>query len=93
MKVVGDMPRIVPIRDLRKTSELSELAHTEQESIFITKNGYSNLVVMSAELYDRYVSILRTDQDIFEAEEEVKNGGETVDAADVFDGLDKKYYE
>lgn len=87
------MPRIVPIRDLRKTSELSELAHTEQESIFITKNGYSNLVVMSAELYDRYVSILRTDQDIFEAEEEVKNGGETVDAADVFDGLDKKYYE
>lgn len=86
------MPRILPIRDLRKTSELSELAHTEQEPIFITKNGYSNLVVMSAELYDRYVSILRTDQDIFEAEEEVKNGGETVDAADAFDGLDKKYY-
>lgn len=47
---------------------------------------------MSAELYDRYVSILRTDQDIFEAEEEVKKGGETVDAADAFDGLDKKYY-
>ena len=69
------MPRIVPIRDLRKTSELSELAHTEQEPIFITKNGYSNLVVMSAELYDRYVSILRTDQDIFEAEEEVKKDG------------------
>ena len=42
------MPLIMPIRDLRKTSEISELAHTKQEPIFITKNGYSDLVVMSA---------------------------------------------
>lgn len=87
-----DMPHIMPIRDLRKTSELSELAHREQEPIFITKNGYSDLVVMSAELYDRYASILRIDQAIFEAEEEMRNGGEAVDAADAFAGLDKKYY-
>ena len=86
------MPIIMPIRDLRKTSELSELAHREQEPIFITKNGYSYLVVMSAELYDRYASILRIDQAIFEAEEEMRNGGEAVDAKDAFDGLDKKYY-
>ena len=47
---------------------------------------------MSAELYDRYASILRIDQAIFEAEEEMRNGGEAVDAADAFAGLDKKYY-
>ena len=40
------MPTIMPIRDLRKTSEISELAHKKQEPIFITKNGYSDLVVM-----------------------------------------------
>ena len=34
------MPTIMPIRDLRKTSEISELAHKKQEPIFITKNGY-----------------------------------------------------
>ena len=43
------MPLIMPIRDLRKTSEISELAHTKQEPIFITKNGYSDLVVRSEE--------------------------------------------
>ena len=32
------------IRDLRNTSEISELAHRKQEPIFITKNGYSDLV-------------------------------------------------
>ncbi|MCD8369402.1 MAG: type II toxin-antitoxin system Phd/YefM family antitoxin, partial [Clostridiales bacterium] len=48
------MPLIMPIKELRKTSELSELAHKEQKPIFITKNGYSDLVVMSSELFDRF---------------------------------------
>ena len=48
------MPIIMPIRDLRNTSEISEIAHKEQEPIFITKNGYSDLVVMSSELYDEF---------------------------------------
>lgn len=40
------MPLIMPIKDLRNTSEISELAHKQQKPIFITKNGYSDLVVM-----------------------------------------------
>jgi hypothetical protein len=36
----------MPIKDLRNTSEISEMAHRVQEPIFITKNGYSDLVVM-----------------------------------------------
>ena len=54
------MPLIMPIRDLRKTSEISELAHTKQEPIFITKNGYSDLVVMSAELYERLHEFIKS---------------------------------
>lgn len=46
------MPLIMPIKDLRNTIEISNIAHKEQEPIFITKNGYSDLVVMSSELYD-----------------------------------------
>ena len=77
------MPTIIPIRDLRNTSEISEMAHKMQEPIFITKNGYSDLVVMSAELYDRFARINRLDQAIYEAEKEVAEGVEpvTLDAA------------
>ena len=77
------MPKIIPIRDLRNTSEISEMAHKMQEPIFITKNGYSDLVVMSAELYDRFARINRLDQAIYEAEKEVAEGAEpvTLDAA------------
>jgi prevent-host-death family protein len=86
------MPHIIPIKDLRNTSEISELAHREQEPIFITKNGYSDLVVMSSELYDRFAGINRIDQAIYESEKEMEEGGEAIDIDEVFETLNKKYY-
>ena len=86
------MPTIMPIRDLRKTSEISELAHRKQEPIFITKNGYSDLVVMSAELYEKFARISRIDQAIYEAEKEAGEGAEPVSLTAAKENLDKKYY-
>ena len=86
------MPTIIPIRDLRKTSELSELAHKKQEPIYVTKNGYSDLVVMSSELYDKFARMNRIDQAIFESEQEIANGAEAVDAEIVFAELEKKHF-
>lgn len=86
------MPMIMPIRDLRNTSAISELAHKKQEPIFITKNGYSDLVVMSAELYERFAQINRMDQAIFEAEKEVEEGGEPIALDAAIESLDRKHY-
>lgn len=46
------MPQIRPITDLRNTTEISELCHAKREPIFITKNGYGDLVIMSMETYE-----------------------------------------
>ena len=46
------MPQIVPIRDLRNTNEISQLCHAKDEPIFVTKNGYGDLVVMSIKTYE-----------------------------------------
>ena len=89
---VHTMPTIMPIRDLRKTSEISELAHRNQEPIFITKNGYSDLVVMSSELYEKFARINRIDQAIFEAEEEFEKGAEAIPVDEAMNRLNKKYY-
>ena len=86
------MPLIMPIKKLRNTNEISNLAHKEQEPIFITKNGYSDLVVMSSELYDKFARMNRIDQAIFESEQEIDNGAETVDAEKVFADLEKKHF-
>ncbi|MBO6298585.1 MAG: type II toxin-antitoxin system prevent-host-death family antitoxin [Lachnospiraceae bacterium] len=84
------MPMIMPIRDLRNTSNISELAHQKQEPIFITKNGYSDLVVMSAELYERFAEINKVDQAIEDAEREISEGARPVSAKEARKRLDKK---
>ncbi len=86
------MPLIIPIKDLRNTSEISDMAHKVQEPIFITKNGYSDLVVMSSELYDRFINTNRIDQAIFESEKEMDEGGESIGLDEAFERLNKKYY-
>ena len=87
------MPIIIPIRDLRNTTEISSIAHKEQEPIFITKNGYSDLVVMSAELYEHFAKINKIDQSILESEMEMQRGAEAIALDDAFKMLNKKYYE
>ena len=86
------MPTIIPIRDLRNTSEISDMAHRIQEPIFITKNGYSDLVVMSTELYEKFAQANKIDQAIFEAEKEVEEGAKPVSVKSAKKKLDKKYY-
>ena len=86
------MPTIMPIRDLRNTSDISELAHKKQEPIFITKNGYSDLVVMSAELYEKFAQINKIDQAIYEAEKEVEEGAQPIPLDVAMNRLHEKYY-
>ena len=43
------MPRIIPIRDLKKTREISEMCRNAKEPVFITRNGYDDMVIMSME--------------------------------------------
>ena len=86
------MPMIMPIRDLRDTSKVSEIAHRQQEPIYITKNGYSDLVVMSAEYFEKFARDNRIDQAIFEAEQEFAETGESIDAKAAFKELEKKYF-
>ena len=47
------MPQIIPIKDLKNTSDISELCHKATEPIYVTKNGYGDMVIMSMEAYER----------------------------------------
>jgi prevent-host-death family protein len=84
------MPQIRPIKDLRNTNEISELCHKSGEPIYITKNGYGDLVVMSIETYEKMMGKIELYQKLSIAENQMKNG-ELLDAEKVFKGLRKKY--
>ncbi len=85
------MPQIRPIKDLRNTTEISELCHQNKEPIFITKNGYGDLVVMSMETYEKSLAKLELYQKLAEAEAQIKDGEDLLDGEEVFKRLRQKH--
>lgn len=47
------MPKIIPIRDMKDTSKISQMCQESDEPIFITKNGYGDMVIMSMDTYEQ----------------------------------------
>lgn len=84
------MPKIIPIRDLKNTSELSVMCHDENEPIYITKNGYGDMVIMSMETYEKSMFLLDVYRKLEEAENSIKNG-EVIDAWEALDKIKDEY--
>jgi prevent-host-death family protein len=85
------MPQIRPITDLRNTTEISEICHAQQEPIFITKNGYGDLVIMSIETYERQIALPDIYIKLSMAEKQIAEGVPLLDGAEVFKKLRSKY--
>jgi prevent-host-death family protein len=85
------MPKIRPITDLRNTNEISEICHKLQEPIFITKNGYGDLVVMSVETYERQMALVEIYKKLAESEAQVVQEVPMLDGKEVFKKLRAKY--
>lgn len=86
------MPQIRPITDLRNTTEISELCHARREPLFITKNGYGDLVVMSIEAYEEMIETTKTDAAISESEKEYATDGVLLDAREALSSLRRKHF-
>ncbi len=68
------MPHIIPIRDLKDTAAISQMCNESNEPIYITKNGYGDMVIMSMKAYEEKMYLLDVYAKLAEAEEEVRTG-------------------
>ncbi len=68
------MPQIIPIKDLKNTSEISDMCHKSKEPIYITKNGYGDMVIMSMEIYESAMRRLSVYRDVELSEQQLENG-------------------
>ena len=84
------MPQIIPIRDLKNTSQISEICHSSNEPVFVTKNGYGDMVIMSMEAYEKAIYMNSVYEKLSKAEESVANGNVS-DAAESIENIRKKY--
>ncbi|CDE44389.1 prevent-host-death family protein [Clostridium sp. CAG:411] len=84
------MPQIIPIKDLKNTSEISEMCHKTEEPIYVTKNGYGDMVIMSMEVYELTMKQLTMYRDIEISEEQMATG-QVKDARAALKETRKKY--
>ena len=85
------MIEIRPIKDLRDTTQISKLCEESKEPIYITKNGYGHLVVMSMETYKDKLAKADLYEKLAEAENQINNGEKLLNAEAVFESLKDRY--
>ena len=84
------MSRIIPIRDLKNTSAVSNMCRETNEPIFITKNGYGDMVIMSIERYQKMAYLCDVYSRLEAAELQVAEG-KTKDAKQSLKKIRGKY--
>ena len=84
------MAKIIPIKDLKNTAQISELCHVAEEPVYVTKNGYGDMVIMSMDLYEKMLYQQELLYEIGLSEREIREG-KTRDASAALREMRKKY--
>ena len=84
------MPQIIPIKDLKDTTNVSALCHRTDEPIYVTKNGYGDMVLMSMETFQSVSDALKMYQSLLTSEKQITEG-KTHDAKESLGKLRSKY--
>ncbi|MFZ3130213.1 MAG: type II toxin-antitoxin system Phd/YefM family antitoxin [Desulfosporosinus sp.] len=88
------MPQIRPVSDLRNNfAGISRIVHETSEPVFLTKNGYGDMVVMSMEAYERHQFKSEVYFKLKEAELEAKITDKRYSHKEVFDELRAKLFD
>ena len=84
------MAHIIPIRDLKNTANISELCNSLTEPIFVTKNGYGDMVIMNMQVYNKIAAQLDLVEKLKAADKQIEEGA-AQPAEDVFKRLKARY--
>lgn len=85
------MPHIRPVSDLRNNfADISRVVHETAEPVFLTKNGYGDMVVMSMEAYERHQFESEVYFKLKEAELEAETTNKRYSHKEVFNELRSK---
>ncbi len=82
--------QIIPIRDLRDTTKISEMCNATNEPIFVTKNGYGDMVVMSMAAYEQRLAQAEMYNKIMEGKAQADSGN-LLDGREAMAQLRAKY--
>ena len=88
-----DIPKIIPINELKNTSKISQMCKETDEPIVVTKNGYSDMIIMNVDVYQKKLDEARIAYILNESIERLQKGEKPINGEEVFKELKKKYGE
>ncbi len=85
------MPKIIPIRELKNTASISKYVEETNEPVFVTKNGYGSMVIMSISVYEKEIAKKQMIEFINESLKDIDNVDQKVDGALFLNEMKTKY--
>ena len=85
------MNMIRPVSDLRNNfADISKTVHETAQPVFLTKNGYGDMVLMSMENYERMMKLSKVYKELEESESQIE-AGQTMNARKQLASMREKY--
>ena len=84
------MPKIIPIKELKDTANISTMVRENEGPVYVTKNGYDDMVLMSTAEYDRLMYEMDLLEKLLEGEMAIQRG-EVEDAFESVDRIRRRY--
>lgn len=91
LKGDNNMPKIIPIRELKNTANISKYVEESNEPIFITKNGYGSMVIMSIEVYEKEIAKRQVVELINDSLKDLDNNDQKIDGTLFINEMKAKY--
>lgn len=85
------LPKVVPINELKNTANISKTCKESSVPIIVTKNGYSDMVLMSVELYEKMFAKMQAALLINESLHEAEAGNRPIEGKEFFTRMKNKY--
>ena len=84
------MPRSLPSRDVKHTTQISQMCKESKEPLFVTQTGYGDMVVMSLEAYEEKMMLLDVEAKLAQSADEFR-AGRVMDARESLQELRRKH--
>lgn len=85
------MPKIIPIRELKNTASISKYVEETNEPVFVTKNGYGSMVIMSIKVYEKEIAKNQMIEFINDSLKDIDSLDRKVDGALFINDMKTKY--
>lgn len=89
--MIQALPKVLPVNELKNTANILQTCKESPVPIIITRNGYSEAVMMSVTLFEQLFAKLQAANLINEAVKEVNSGVKGIDGDEFFNAVNSKY--